>query len=185
MNNAILLAIAGLLLILPFANWLNERRLRLAAGERLKIARAVTEFERLLLKGEIQHGQVCHDHVFPAMYRAQFCSHYPLPTPPRTPEAQLLTDQLREELDDGKSPATKPLIAFRNAYFGALIYTHPIKIGLLLLGGLPLYFAIKILRGQIRAALGAKNYFARFRARITADSASKLTLRDDHHFACA
>jgi len=180
MNNVILLTVAGLLLVLPFVGWLNERRLRLAAEERLKIARAVTEFEKLLLKGEIKGGQVCHDIVFPSMYRAQFCSNYPIPFPVRTPEARLFSARLREELDDGKSPAAKPITAFRNAYFGALIYTHPIKISILIVCLVAVFIVRTIVNGQMNAALSFVSLCDRLRSRLAAESAARLTVNGSH-----
>jgi len=126
--NIILLTLGAVFLACPYVQWLNERRLRKLAFCRLQIAKSVSEMEQLMASGELRLGQVCHDHVFSLMLKVQMLDHYPMPKLPGklTDQQRQFRKQLIDELQNGKSPAAKPLRQFVDHYFAAFHFNRPI-----------------------------------------------------------
>ncbi len=96
MHHLLLAAIGVLLLIWPVSRWLHEVRLRKIAQKRLRIARTVTEMEKL--------GS---DPLFTVMFKAQFRDDFPMPRPPgEVAEGERgLADRICAEMGRSGSPA--------------------------------------------------------------------------------
>lgn len=125
-----MLIISALLLLLPFFGWVRAWRLRRLAAARLRLTRAVTQMELLMLDGTLRHGDMCHNRLFRAMSCAQFATRFPVPKMGVThgSEDQEAIDRMRAELSGPRVRAVAPVVEFAQAFFLAVALSHPVRV---------------------------------------------------------
>lgn len=148
MTTLLLVALTIMVLANPIRVWLKEKRLRKLAEHRLRIAKAVTEAEKLMLSGDLRQGQVCHDKVFRFMLCAEFIERFPAPQFPvaLTKDQILFRQKLKDELRDGGSTFAIPLTRFLHSFYAGFHLDRPVlsKVYMLMLA--TYYF---LLRSQL------------------------------------
>ncbi len=108
--------------------WRRQLRLRHLAEARRDIAKSVTEMERLMLKGDIQLGDVSHDFLFQKMRAVQYADDYEVDwTVLKKPsdKARDIAKKLEHELDQEDCPFANNLRQFLTAYFKAFRSRRP------------------------------------------------------------
>jgi hypothetical protein len=127
--NIILISAAFFIGSLPaIYAWRRAYCRRRLSEYKAKISKTVLEMEKLMLAGELTHGQICHDKVFRLMSKVQLLQRYPVmwwPTK-ETEHTLEFKAKLTKELEDQNSPARLHIGNFLNAYFGAFQASRPI-----------------------------------------------------------
>lgn len=128
MTLVITIALFALGLLPAFFVWLNAKRLYELSKARLRIAKCVTESERLMLQGTPCLGETSHDNFFKFMQKVQFAETYPVPWnlfKAPTEEEKRSRDLLIKELSGKNGGFAVQVGTFTNAYFDSFKYNHP------------------------------------------------------------
>jgi hypothetical protein len=136
--------------------WRTQVRKRRFSEARLRIARSVTEMERLMLKGEITLGCASHDVFFRLMQRVQISDDYPVNwniLKKEDKRTRNLKRQLHEELKHKDCKFSVYLENFARSYFAAFRYRHPFQWAAYSLHLLLLRGGYRILLGGLKLAL--------------------------------
>ncbi len=188
MNTIVFIALLLVSLAPSIYAWRYERRMVRLSGARLKIAKAVTAMENLMLKGKIRLGDTSHDLIFQTMREAEHVQRYPIGWSPfyrLTAEQKTMQDKFREniraELDRPDCPLAEPLQDFAGAYVTAFRNQHPWMSRLHFVYILALLISAKGLLHFLKALLHIAKSYEAAKAKADEDSltlsGSRLILR--------
>ena len=159
---------------------IREKNLRRAAQARLEVTRVVTQIEQLMLKGKLTNGEVCHDHLYRSMFRAQFPAFkFSVSTMCRLPneEARKFVANLKKEIQS-KAPEVQKLIdTFLEANLRVFRFSQPFAYGLFL-GWIALCRGgLRLIWGTLLLTLKGIETYQKFK---TLAGELALALSDDH-----
>ena len=134
------------------------------AEAKLEISRVVTEMELLMLEGDgLRLGDICHDHIYQNMLKAQYATRYSVPWRfwNKAENFEIIRKRLHHEMSQN-TQLGKLLIRYGNASFQAFRNNRPgASLGfmfwvLMFAGGISVLFIGLI--GIVSAKKGWKNF---------------------------
>lgn len=158
--------------------FLRERQRRRLAEAKLNMSRIVTRMEELMLSGDFEDGEVCHDHVFKVMVRLQSARKYEmhwnfLHIPSR--KELLFRRHLHSEISRKGTEVAELIANFGMNAFSAYRYRHPLAFYFFILRGLIFFGGLRLIIKGVWHYQNLRENWNRFKAEWTmANSYSQL-----------